>query len=92
MDQTSRLALPYLLPNQAQKHVTHNEALRRLDALVHCGYEPTAVADTVSHPIKALKVWLKGVDTETPMIADIDLAKQRSAEYVFEKQVATRLF
>jgi hypothetical protein len=34
MDQTSRLALPYLLPNQAQKHVTHNEALRRLDALV----------------------------------------------------------
>jgi hypothetical protein len=40
MDQTSRLALPYLLPNQAQKHVTHNEALRRLDALVQL-----AVAD-----------------------------------------------
>ena len=26
--------MPYLLPNQAQKHVTHNEAIRRLDALV----------------------------------------------------------
>lgn len=26
--------LPYILPSQAQKHVTHNEAIRRLDALV----------------------------------------------------------
>jgi hypothetical protein len=34
--QTSpRLNLPYLMPAQAQKHVTHNEALRYLDALVH---------------------------------------------------------
>ena len=31
---TPRLALPYLLPNQAQKHVTMNDALSRLDALV----------------------------------------------------------
>lgn len=34
-DQTSNLALPYIMPSQAQKHVTHNEALQRLDALVH---------------------------------------------------------
>ncbi|WP_368185838.1 DUF2793 domain-containing protein [Aestuariibius sp. HNIBRBA575] len=31
---SSRLELPYLLPSQAQKHVTHNEALQRLDGLV----------------------------------------------------------
>ncbi len=31
---TTRLALPYLAPAQAQKHVTVNEALRRLDPLV----------------------------------------------------------
>ncbi len=61
------------------------------DCMVHCGYEPTAVADTVAHPLKALKVWLKGVDTETPMLPDMDLSKQRSAEYVFEKQVANFL-
>ncbi len=61
------------------------------DCMVHCGYEPTAVADTVAHPFKALKVWLKGVDTETPMVADMDLSTQRSAEYVFEKQVANFL-
>ena len=33
-DSTSHLALPFLLPSQAQKHVTHNEALRILDGLV----------------------------------------------------------
>lgn len=27
--------MPYILPSQAQKHVTHNEALRLLDAVVH---------------------------------------------------------
>ncbi|WP_320198323.1 DUF2793 domain-containing protein [Agrobacterium sp. rho-13.3] len=32
-EQTSRLELPYILSSQAQKHVTHNEALQRLDAI-----------------------------------------------------------
>ncbi|XHE57046.1 DUF2793 domain-containing protein (plasmid) [Phaeobacter sp. BS34] len=36
---TPRLALPYLMPAQAQKHVTHNEALRMLDALVQLRLE-----------------------------------------------------
>ena len=34
-DATSKLGLPFILPAQAQKHVTHNEALQRLDAVVH---------------------------------------------------------
>lgn len=34
MEITPNLSLPYILPSQAQKHVTHNEALRMLDALV----------------------------------------------------------
>ena len=34
MDASPRLALPCMLPNQTQKHVTHNEALQRLVALV----------------------------------------------------------
>ncbi|WP_137154727.1 DUF2793 domain-containing protein [Rhizobium sp. FKL33] len=34
-EQTSRLDLPYILSSQAQKHITHNEALQKLDALVH---------------------------------------------------------
>ena len=57
------------------------------DCMVHCGFEPTAVADTVAHPFKALKVFLKGVDTEGPMAPEIDLSKQRPAEFMFEKIV-----
>ncbi len=33
-DHSPNLSLPYLMPSQAQKHVTHNEALRLLDTLV----------------------------------------------------------
>ncbi len=57
------------------------------NCMVHCGYEATAVADTVSHPMKALKVFLRGVDVDGPMAPDIDLSNQRPAEYVFENQV-----
>ncbi|WP_306119886.1 MULTISPECIES: DUF2793 domain-containing protein [unclassified Roseitalea] len=34
MERTPNLDLPYIMPSQAQKHVTHNEAIRALDALV----------------------------------------------------------
>ncbi len=35
MTDTPHLALPLLAAAQAQKHVTHNEALAMIDALVH---------------------------------------------------------
>ena len=57
------------------------------NCMVHCGYEPTAVADTVAHPIKALKVWLGGFETEKPMAPEISLANQRPAVFVFDELV-----
>lgn len=38
-DRSLLLDMPYLQPAQAQKHVTHNEALRALDALVQLGVQ-----------------------------------------------------
>lgn len=38
-EQTARLALPIILPAQAQKHVTHNEALEKLDLVVQLALE-----------------------------------------------------
>jgi hypothetical protein len=35
MSATPRLSLPYIAAGQAQKHVTHNDALVRLDGLIH---------------------------------------------------------
>lgn len=58
------------------------------NCMVHCGYEPTAVADTVAHPLKALRVALRGVDTERTMVPDIPLENQRPAQYVFEALTA----
>lgn len=37
MDGTARLALPLIAPGQAQKEMTHNEALARLDLAVQAG-------------------------------------------------------
>lgn len=34
METTPNLSLPYIMPSQAQKHVTHNEALQTLDSIV----------------------------------------------------------
>ena len=39
MEISENLELPYILSSQAQKHVTHNEAIRRLDALVQLSVE-----------------------------------------------------
>jgi len=58
------------------------------DCMVHCGYEASAVNDTVKRPFKALKVALKGVRTDGPMAPEIPLHKQRSAEFVFDRMVA----
>src|SRR6056297_2424480 len=38
-DHSPRLSLPFILPSQAQKHVTHNEALTRLDIAAQLAVE-----------------------------------------------------
>jgi len=58
------------------------------DCMVHCGYEPTAANDAFSKPWKMAWVALRGIKTEGAMAKEIDLSKQRPAEYVFSKHVA----
>ena len=59
------------------------------NCMVHCGYEATAVTDTIAHPVKALGVYLRGVRTEGKMAPEIPLENQRPAEFVFEGLVKT---
>jgi len=61
------------------------------DCMVHCGYEATAVMDAVTHPLKALRVAMRGVETEKPMAPEIALDRQRPAQYVFENHVEKKL-
>ncbi len=57
------------------------------DCMVHCGYEPTAVNDTVLNPLKAFAVSLRGVRTSGPMAPEIPLNAQRPAAFVFDRLV-----
>ncbi|WP_166418793.1 DUF2793 domain-containing protein [Cochlodiniinecator piscidefendens] len=45
-DVSANLSLPFIQPSQAQKHVTHNEALQKLDALVQL----SVLSSTLANP------------------------------------------
>jgi hopanoid biosynthesis associated radical SAM protein HpnH len=61
------------------------------DCMVHCGFEGTAVTESVTHPLKALKVAVRGIRTEGPMAPEIPLDRQRPAEFVFSSHVERKL-
>ncbi len=61
------------------------------NCMVHSGYEPTAVEDTIRHPLKALAASLRGPRTTGPMAPEIPLDHQRPAEEVFSRHVADTL-
>jgi hopanoid biosynthesis associated radical SAM protein HpnH len=61
------------------------------DCMVHCGFEGTAVADSVKSPLKPMMLAIKGVRTEGPMAKDIPLDKQRPAQFVFSRHVEHKL-
>ena len=58
-DLSARLALPFLQPAQAQKHVTHNEALRRLDLLVQLQVEAFDATTPPTLPLEG-QIWALG--------------------------------
>jgi hopanoid biosynthesis associated radical SAM protein HpnH len=61
------------------------------NCMVHCGFEGTAVTDSVKKPWKLIPLQVRGVKTEGPMAPDISLANQRPAEFVFSRHVEHKL-
>lgn len=51
-DTSTILSLPYILPAQAQKHVTHNEALRQLDVIVQLAVIARSLAAPPNAPLR----------------------------------------
>ncbi|MFA5956141.1 DUF2793 domain-containing protein [Hyphomicrobium sp.] len=51
MNDTPNLELPYILASQAQKHVTHNEAIRALDCLVQLSVESRSLTAPPASPV-----------------------------------------
>lgn len=62
-DNTTRLELPYLAPAQAQKHVTVNEALRRLDSLIMLCLESRQISAQPGSPSEGHAYLLPGSRT-----------------------------
>ncbi|WP_234051822.1 MULTISPECIES: DUF2793 domain-containing protein [unclassified Xanthobacter] len=54
-EQSANLALPYLAAAQAQKHVTHNEAVRRLDAYVQLALESVSATEPPGTPTEGAR-------------------------------------
>jgi hypothetical protein len=83
MSNSANLKLPYIAAAQAQKHVTHNEAVELLDALTQL----TAVAfDTTLPPLTALdgQVWAIGSPAINAWAGrDGDLALWSNGGWVF---------
>ncbi len=61
------------------------------NCMVHCGFEGTAVADSIRHPWKMIPIGVRGVKTDGAMAPDISLANQRPAEFVFSRHVEHKL-
>jgi hopanoid biosynthesis associated radical SAM protein HpnH len=43
------------------------------NCMAHCGYESTAVNDAIKHPLKALRVFLRGPKTEGPFAPELPI-------------------
>lgn len=62
-DLSARLNMPLIMPSQAQKHVTHNEALVILDALVQTGVEVFDASAPPANPAEGALYVLGGSPT-----------------------------
>ncbi|MFN7002557.1 MAG: DUF2793 domain-containing protein [Roseinatronobacter sp.] len=80
---TARLSLPYILPAQAQKHVTHNEALARLDLLVQLVVEAFGATEPPSTPAEG-QIWALGATPSGPWTGQADrLAIWQGGDWLF---------
>ena len=61
------------------------------NCMVHCGFEGSAVKDSTRNPFQILPILMRGVKTDGPMAPDIDLSKQRPAEFVFARHVEHKM-
>lgn len=93
MDKTVLLSLPYIMPSQAQKHVTHNEAIRKIDILMHLAVHSrsqSAPSETVDEGARFLiPAEAQGIfaGEENKIAAFVD-----SAWYFFEPQEGWHCF
>ena len=82
-DQTPNLSLPFIMPAQAQKHVTHNEAIELLDMIVQLTLEATNETTPPSSPAEG-QAWAIGINAGGEWIGhDGKIATWRGGGWLF---------
>ena len=61
------------------------------DCMVHCGFEGSAVKETLKNPLKMMKVALSGIKTDGAFAPEIDLSRQRPAVNNYSAHVEEKL-
>lgn len=82
-DISINLSLPFIQPSQAQKHVTHNEGMRRLDTLVHLSVVSATQATPPVGPLDGVRYILPAGATGAWAGQDGDLASFVENMWVF---------
>lgn len=83
MSETVNLKLPYILPSQAQKHVTHNEALRMLDAIVQLSVLSRTITQPPPNPTEGSRYLVPEQGEELWSGQDNNLAAYIDGEWFF---------
>ncbi|RKQ69095.1 uncharacterized protein DUF2793 [Litorimonas taeanensis] len=84
MSRSPNLDLPFIMPSQAQKHITHNEALSRLDDILHITITSQSESLPPAMPIEGEK-FVVGLDPEGAWLNQSGkLAIYRDSQWQFE--------
>jgi hypothetical protein len=83
MTDTPHLALPLIAAAQAQKHVTHNEALRSLDALVMLSVDDRDLTAPPGSPAEGARYLVKATGTGAFAGKDGKIAHFRDGVFAF---------
>lgn len=83
MDFTSHLDLPFLMPAQAQKHVTLNESLLALDTLVHLAVEDRDLAAPPGSPAEGARYIVAATATGAWTGREDDVASFEDGAWTF---------
>lgn len=88
MSETIHLALPYIAASQAQKHVTHNEALRMLDALVMLSVKDRDLSSPPGSPAEGDRYLVSSSGSGGFSGKDDQIAHYRDGTWVFHAPAA----
>lgn len=83
MPASPNLSLPYIQPSQAQKHVTHNEGMRVLDALAQLSVVSASTQSPPAVPTSGMRYVVPDGATEAWTGHSRDVAMFEESEWVF---------